>query len=232
MSAEYAAEITVDFVKERPILFKGEMVRAILKGCKTQTRRILKWQPLDVLPMNIPDAWITLDTREPEPHGKHIKCRLGKVGDRLWVRETYNPGLRPLESRANGYRGCVYRADDFTALYSGGWTPSIFMPRRHSRITLEITGVRCERLQNITEADAIAEGIELDKFASDGYWKNYEFTTAHPRRNEITTAEKHRIVGYKSPVDSYASLWRSINGADSWDANPFVWVIEFRKVTK
>lgn len=236
--SEYEVELTVDFVKERPILFKGEMVRAILEGRKTQTRRLLKWQPLDVLPMNIPDAWITLDVKEPEPHGKHIKCRLGKTGDRLWVRETlqrygddrmqYAADISPVP--ANGQPAHANGAALWP--WKTNQRPSIFMPRWASRITLEIVNVRCGRLQDITETDAIAEGIALDRLSGNGYWKNYEFTTAHPRRTEAVTDEKHRIVGYKNPIDSYASLWRSINGAGSWDANPWVWGVEFKRVAQ
>lgn len=200
--SEYEIDFVVDFVKERPILFKAEMVRAILEGRKTQTRRMLKVQPLDVLPMNIPDAWVTLETRDPEPHGRHIKCRFGKVGDRLWVRETWYHA-NPIEETP-GY--VSYRADgEFIEFYKKQgckWKPSIFMPRWASRITLEIVSVRIERLQDITENDAVAEGVMGDET---------EYDQATPKM-------------------CYAALWEKINGPGSWDANPFVWVVEFKRV--
>ncbi len=215
--SDYTVDLQVDFIKERPILFKAEMVRAILDGRKTQTRRLLKVQPLDVLPMNIPDAWVTLDTRDPEPHGRHIKCRLGKVGDRLWVKETH---CFVADGLLGVMPGVVYAADEtkaFNRLESlpdgvtvynydkpeiWHWRPSIFTHRWASRITLEITGVRCERLQDITEADAIAEGTEPSIVGQDLDYLRYRA--------------------------GYQTLWERINGAGSWDANPFCWVIEFK----
>lgn len=219
--------------KERPILFKGEMVRAILDGRKTQTRRIVKlenglWRNTKALHMMNPE--IEWHRCEVMP----IDGPYGCVGDRLWVRETFalSPSGKPIY-RAN-YRGDTSTAStiDLATGETGPlvWKPSIFMPRWASRITLEIVNVRVERLQRIGGTDAIAEGIALDKLADNGYWKNYEFTTAHPRRNAVVTDEKHRIVGYRNPVDSYRSLWQSINGAGSWDANPWVWVVEFKKL--
>jgi hypothetical protein len=143
---------------DRPILFQADMVRAILAGRKTQTRRALKVQPLDVLPMNEDpvNRWVTLDVRDPEDasknHGSIIGCRYGKVGDRLWVREAWAPG-------AAGQ--IIYRADgDQLSLAAVKWRSPIHLKREHSRLTLALTRVRCERLQAITVDDARAEGIE------------------------------------------------------------------------
>ena len=152
---------TIPHAKERPIIFSGPMIRAILEGRKTQTRRIVKPNCLSKL----------------SPYGR--------TGDRLWVRETW--GHNP---EGPGY---VYRSDgDFDMKFHGDrWRPSIHMPRWASRITLEVTGVRVERLQDINEEDALAEGVE----------------------------------------HAFRSLWESINGPGSWDANPWVWVVEFRRVS-
>lgn len=201
-------------MKERPILFSGSMVRAILAGTKTQTRLGAKmtsnghikepgghrrWHPAD------PDA--------------SLACPYGQPGDRLWVRETWHG----TKGEPNVYgNGCFryYRADyeDHPAYPQPfRWTPSIHMPRWASRITLEVTGVRVERLQDISEADAIAEGIEpFTDFKPTGHWRRY------------------RDGGMNSyvdnPITSYASLWEEINGPGSWDANPWVWCVEFKRV--
>jgi len=175
-------------MKERPILFSAPMVRAILDGSKTQTRRIVKSQ-------------------------SNICCPFGKPGDRLWVRETFQG---PLFDSDNS-KCCVYRADggeapeyvDADDNLRQGWKPSIFMPRWASRITLEITGVRVERLQDISASDCYAEGcFRPDQLKSLG--------------SEVTTRDNAR--------GAYRKLWESINGADSWDANPWVWVVEFKAI--
>jgi len=198
-------------MKTRPILFKGEMVRAILAGRKTQTRRIVKPQPIPFQPnYPHPEAECLAAIGKPwMPVGgvnvERWKCPHGSIGDRLWVRETFQTG----EYAQNEPRGAVYRATnpDWQTQEGWKWKPSLFMPRSLSRITLEITGVRCERLQNISEADAKAEGC--DGNCPVGY------IPAHQ----------------KSPcVYRYAQLWESINGAGSWSENPWVWVIEFKKL--
>ena len=162
---------------ERPILFSAPMVRALLAGTKTQTRRALRIQPLDVLPMNGEHTgreWVGLMQREPEPKGVAFRCKFGVPGDRLWVRETtaefidydYIDG-REVELG----RDIVYRADGEDQKRHSKWRPSIHMPRERSRITLEIVSVRVERLQDISEADADAEGCErLDFERYDCDW--------------------------------------------------------------
>jgi hypothetical protein len=181
-------------MKERPILFSAPMVRALLDGSKTQTRRVAK----------LTDA---AHVKEPRGHRRwhpgdpaaSLACPYGQPGDRLWVRETWIDASSALHS-------CViYRADGNDQACGQPWKPSIFMPRWASRITLEITAVRCERLQDISEADAMADGAP---------WT--PCTYEHPDWTP------YRL--------GYCKLWESINGPDSWSANPWVWVIEFKKV--
>lgn len=185
-------------MKERPILFSAPMVRALLAGTKTQTRRVIK--PRHLAFFNQDAAAMLSDWNErPLPYGK--------PGDRLWVRETWHDASSSLHSCA------LYRADGID-LHWDKWTPSIHMPRRASRITLEITSVRVERLQEISIEDAKAEGAwgpddsiaqkVADYFGTDIF-------SANPRK-------------------AFQMLWESINGPDSWAANPWVWAIEFRRV--
>jgi hypothetical protein len=177
-------------MKERPILFNGAMVQALLAGTKTQTRRVA--QP----------------KRSIEPMTD--ECPHGKPRDRLWVRETW---ARP-DRRADNLSPWIYAAD-YAARPLLRWKPSIHMPRWASRITLEITDVRVERLQDISEADAIAEGVVRDFLEGDKatLWRNYATSG--------TTI---------CPVFSYQTLWESINGPGSWDANPWVWTINFKRL--
>lgn len=183
-------------MKERPILFSGEMVRAILEGRKTQTRRVVKMPPFDSSDETLGSYLIA-----------HMDgCPYGQVGDRLWVRETwaYCP-----------YRNCFfYRADNFPE-DKFKWKPSIHMIRAASRITLEITGIRVERLQDISEEDAIAEGIQKNPVQFD---------------TRLNYPAGSSAAGWHNPKNSFRSLWRSINGKDSWELNPCVWVIEFKQI--
>lgn len=202
-------------MNERPILFTGPMVRAILAGNKTQTRRIAKeFAGRDDL-----DAILR---RFPNQNG----CPYGQPGDRLWVRESTHrrPMLNLLtgEPLADKYDGGAYTADgadvltpegfDLAWWYSRKSCPSIHMPRFACRLVLEVTGVRVERLQAISEEQARAEGI------TDGGCTN----CGH---NEPCGCEAPA----PSAIDSFAYLWGSINGPGSWDANPWVWVVEFRR---
>ncbi|MBB0025134.1 hypothetical protein [Ralstonia pickettii] len=211
--------------KERPILFSGAMVRAILDGQKTQTRRIMKNQP--------PADTFRMDTFH-HPKGQHyfwaykeafsgcelhpgwepICCPYGQPGDRLWVREAWAE-IRPPFSPwpATMY---VYRAGDTRTDYGGPWKPSIHMPRKACRIELEITSVRVERLNDCSEADAVAEGV-IQHDEKRG-WVN---------ECKLSDGKRHFD---SSAYGMYRQLWEDINGADSWDANPWVWVVEFRKV--
>jgi len=187
-------------VKERPILFSAPMVRALLVGTKTQTRRIVKPQPTSssLTKREHPTGvtyWTSSDFSEV------WECPYGRPGDRLWVKETFQNGL-PLPDGSNIPH---YRADRDQAqldAYSGTWRPSIFMPRWASRITLEIVRVRVERLQEISAEDAIAEGIEPHEHIG---WKHYGRESA-PFQPQMTER------------GSYMTLWESINGAGSWAA--------------
>ena len=210
-------------MKERPILFNAEMVKAIISGRKTQTRRVLKVQPdEDGLLLFLPSSrW--LDTSERE-----YNCPFGNVGDQLWVRETWQGPLVDYDDAYSMFKdptpyqkveNCVYKADggpcpEFTDADDElryGWKASIHMPRWASRIDLLITGVRVERLNDISEEDARDEGVKpagdmLPNYPDTFLTPNGDFATAH--------------VAFKR-------LWESIYGADNWQANPWVWVIEF-----
>lgn len=202
-------------MKERPILFNSEMVRAILDGRKMQTRRIVKPQPSNV----INDLFIWKDNAAPREELLAF-CPHGKPGDLLWVRETgwERPERTPKMMRegADTWEPYYFDVDGYTDLEREQFKewgfkrrPSIHMPRWASRITLEIVGVRVEQLQDIGEADARAEGVIIDDHHKGGY----------------CTGE------YLPPaIRAYRDLWESINGHGSWDANPWVWVIEFRRI--
>lgn len=218
-------------MKERPILFSGEMVRAILDGRKTQTRRVVNPQP--------PQGWDRHNwynapqygwTNEPEPalNWHVVKCRFGMPGDRLWVRETWKYGWTP----SCGH-GIFYRADEhFKCFNTDGyghayrtivakygndfrkepWRSSIFMPCWASRIKLEVIGVRVERLNEISEEDAIAEGCRGEE------WYR------HPSFGIVTDAGT-------LPSEEYHELWDSINGKKHpWASNPWVWCVEFKPI--
>ncbi|MDD2741258.1 MAG: hypothetical protein PHV02_03235 [Rhodocyclaceae bacterium] len=192
--------------KERPILFSAEMVRAILEGRKTQTRRAIKLRhDADVV---VVDGKVWKPDRVD--YAGYVDCPRGQPGDLLWVRETWANFL--------GDDHILYRAtNDPSIELVATWKPSIHMPRWASRILLQITNVRVERLQEISEADAIAEGVEL--FA----------TPAQPRPSEQCLWKDYLTPGLSEPSAkrSYASLWDSINGEGSWTKNPWVWVVEF-----
>ncbi|MGO2145204.1 MAG: hypothetical protein ACTH4K_16840 [Serratia bockelmannii] len=225
-------------MKERPVIFNGEMVRAILDGRKTQTRRIMKHQPRQHDHKN----YVTATWRDEPPayyntdaadwackycgegigyDGRSVyRCPFGAVGDRLWVREAYQGPLFNFDqmetyledtSKFERPEFCEYRADggrtpeyyDADDNLRHGWKPSIHMPRWASRITLEITGVRVERLNDISEENAKAEGVKA------GVCPGHEHMM-------------HQV--------AFSELWQSIYGEESWCANPWVWVIEFRRV--
>lgn len=222
-------------MKEHPILFSTPMVHAILEGRKTQTRRVVKPQPPSEATsagvMSAPGrdhdgewSWLSGDPKDCDSWGfvgDEFRCPYGQPGDRLWVRETHAPQADCWGAWERALRGERIRQDELTIHYAADyshderpfiekWRPSIHMPRWASRITLEITGVRVDRLRDISEDDAIAEGIERDT----GMWRHYGCPTQawiHSR-------------------DSYRSLWESINGPGSWEANPWVWVVEFKRI--
>lgn len=206
---------------ERGMIFNGEMVRAILDGRKTQTRRIMKVQPesnqLGLL--LITDSTKHSDIgkyhwAESNATGNHVRsnlflCPFGAAGDRIWVRETWARYNIDQDSHDMAYRATI--PEDWPE--SGRWRPSIHMPRWASRITLEITDVRVERLNAISEEDARAEGI------IDGGCLN----CGEPEPCGCANPEP-------DATDAFAYLWQSIYGQEIWNANPWVWVISFKRV--
>lgn len=194
--------------KERPILFSGAMVRALLAGTKTQTRRVLKPAPQMVTHNTITtwDGTPAALQHQLDRMGKG--CTYGQPGDKLWVREAWAE-TRPLGIPWPATM-TVYREGDNRTDYGGPWKPSIHMKRSASRITLEITSVRVERLQDISDADCVAEGCGA---------------LASAIGCPMTSAPGETI-----PRAMYRALWESINGPGSWDANPWVWVVEFRRL--
>ncbi|WAH51932.1 hypothetical protein LMA04_17820 [Pseudescherichia vulneris] len=222
-------------MKERGMIFNAPMVRAILDGRKTQTRRLYNWKRQPAMEMAERDDGTLWPWAEDCENGGDIwfQCPFGQPGDRIWVRETWamlgNEDRCPIDWNDNivkdgGHDAArIYRAsctqgdyglwqipDDAdwkphtdSMQYDGTWRPSIHMPRWASRITLEIADVRVERLNSISEADARSEGITP---AAGGVEKGWE----------------HRF--------NFRELWMSIYGEESWQANPWVWVIEFRRV--
>lgn len=216
---------------EKPILFSAPMVRALLSGTKTQTRRVVK--PGRLGPGGLPSHQPTPDWNAAfygpgmwsDGADFAAYCPYGQPGDRLWVRENgwERPVRTPKMMREGADTWAPYAYDADAPFGAGpandayrelGWKrrPSIHMPRWASRITLEITGVRVERLQAISEADAMAEGIETE----GDEWRDYLM----PHTQCCLT-----------PRASYRTLWESINGAGSWDENPWVWCVSFKRVT-
>ncbi|MGG6084651.1 hypothetical protein ACQSEB_23790 [Salmonella enterica] len=211
-------------MKERGMIFNGEMVRAILEGRKAQTRRPFNWRRQPAMEMAERDDGSLWPWAEDCERGGDIwfACPFGEVGDRIWVRETFR-----VHSRATDVATLVYRASVRNSWTEQThrvpvavcnkpatpekWTPSIHMPRWASRILLEITDVRVERLNAISQEDAQAEGMELT-----GWRPTYSDPDSG---GEVWT-----------PYDNFAQLWSSIYGEESWQANPWVWVIEFKRV--
>lgn len=244
-------------MKQRPILFSAPMVRALLAGTKTQTRRVLKRQPeppraiygspgadTTITPnlyrcengMGV--AWRFEMSKITSSKGRHLEvsvidhepvrivCPYGNPGDRLWVRE--NGWQRPADRAERGWP-YAYDADApfgigaaNEAYREAGWKrrPSIHMPRWASRILLEVTDVRVERLKEISEADAMAEGIERSpSMGKPGALQWCDYRMPH------NAAE-----WFNSPIHSYETLWDQINGTGAWAANPWVWAVSFRSL--
>lgn len=207
-------------MKERPILFSAPMVRALLDGSKTQTRRALNRQPdYPIIMATDPHTnRYQIGEREPVTEAALLRASpYGQPGDRLWVRETFgyvspDEHQRPhseckIEYRADLTPGCTDRPGQWPVDECKGdperprWRPSIHMPRAASRILLEIVAVRVERLNDCSDIDALAEGCSARDMRSGDCLANV-----------------------------YARLWESINGSGSWAGNPWVWVIEFKRV--
>lgn len=198
---------------EKPILFKSEMVRAILSGHKTQTRRIVKPQPpFSTIPYPHPEGyWMWQSTgKEQFFLGDNFVCPFGKAGDVLWVREAW------AQTVSGDYIYAANHDPDHPPMgLNGSWKPSIHMPKAACRLRLEVLSVWLERIQDISSEHAIAEGIEAVEFHDRVRYKSYGMPM---------------MVFQDSPIDAFSHLWRSINGAESWDFNCWVWVVEFKKV--
>lgn len=234
-------------MKEKGILFSAPMVRALLAGTKLQTRRAMKPQPSDSWsPFSLGevhkmrDGEFVLDRNggpivigygpSNEDGDEAYPCPYGQPCDRLWVRETFAIVPRTAYARSIGVQQVIRKDDpynhdaavfraDWDLSPPGRWRPSIHMPRWASRITLEITDIRVERLQDISEEDAFSEGVTelpLQKGESGAWW------TA-----DVSAGKKLHA---QSLVKAYKALWESINGEGSWDKNPWVWCITFRRM--
>lgn len=208
-------------ITERGMIFNAEMVRALLSGRKTQTRRIIKPQPEATLSGSLSGKWLSRPLNGlllPKIEDIAIHCPFGVVGDRIWVRETFQGPMFDYDLMDSYCKDptpfekpefCVYKADGVPApeFYDADdelhccWRPSIHMPRWASRILLEITNVRVERLKSISDGDAIREGC----------------STADMKSGDCV-------------ADVFARLWASIYGDESWNSNPWVWVIEFKRI--
>jgi len=186
-------------MKERPILFSAPMIQAILNGTKTQTRRVAKRTAAGhVKETGGHRRWHIAD------FDAYLACPYGQPGDRLWVRETW-AAPHSEDGRPPRAIQCDQMRIHYLASESRGglvWRPSIHMPRWSSRITLQVTAVRVERLQNISEADAMAEGV----------------------KNSL------HLTGGRFARENFEHLWWTINGEGSWEANPWVWVVEFKRL--
>jgi hypothetical protein len=181
---------------ERPILFSTPMIQAILDGKKTMTRRVVKFNDTGRVKLRHKNWHI-------EDENVVLGCPYGQVGDSLWVRETF---VKDADHNIH------YKADSIPPWKDTKWKPSIFMPRWASRITLEITNIRVERLQEITEEDAIKEGMKPNKF-ENGFGQIYPSGGKTPHKR------------------AFAILWDSINGdKHPWASNPWVWCIEFQRI--
>ncbi|EMK0102617.1 hypothetical protein V8I16_002935 [Klebsiella pneumoniae] len=213
-------------ITERGMIFNGEMVRAILDGRKTQTRRIIKDCTVGSDQIS---KFIQIEKKfigcYPEDVPELIRecCPYGVPGDRIWVREAFR-----VHSRATAVATLVYKASERNSWTEQThrvpvavcnkpatpekWTPSLHMPRWASRILLEITDVRVERLNAINEHDAQAEGVAKLR---GGFWKHYQ-----------PGWTQHQL----SARGSFVTLWKSIYGDESWNSNPWVWVIKFKRI--
>lgn len=224
-------------MKERPILFSEQRVRALLVGQQTQTRRIMKTQALGPGQDNH-EGVHAFDVSANHLHGYKMmamtdisyQCPYGKPGDILWVRETWRGPIVPESALAEYERDptpfrlpefCQYRADsnelghhsmNDTEGEQFGWQTAIHMPRWASRINLQITGVRAEKIQDISEDDIMAEGVQ-----TDSHFLNNFFTMN---------------MNSESPKEAYRKAWQKQYGATSWEVNPWVWVVEFQRVER
>lgn len=258
---------------EHPILFSGPMVKAILEGRKTMTRRVIKPQPVlekSDYPKDYKE-WV-LRRGKWSASGPSVywlkHCPYGIPGDRLWVKEThkkwfptghdgnqgmfwhvkYQTEMRDVITDIGWEEGFLYQTPEDCGVHiePENWCPSIFMPRWASRITLEVVSVRVERVQDISEEDAKAEGVEPlfteaeiterpELAPTRGSYKNYLWHGnfgQHGLGGSQSDAWSHQYSSYKDACGSFSSLWHSINAVRGfgWDTNPLVWVVEFKRI--
>ncbi|MCU6552076.1 hypothetical protein [Klebsiella pneumoniae] len=242
-------------MKERGMIFNSEMVRAILDGRKTQTRRPIKWKQTRFTEIGEREDGSKWPWSEDAEHACDFwhPCPFGAVGDRIWVREAYRfpaslddvspTGVGEM-AVATGYRKpWAPTFYEFTGTFSDGWKgfetppkvsdagklrPSIHMPRWASRILLEITSVRVERLNAISEEDAQSEGVHTEVWDQTVVARNY---AAIDEFFQFWSEDMpHYVEMNQLYRSSFRSLWESIYGAENWLANPWVWVIEFKRV--
>ena len=227
-------------MKERPIIFNAEMVRAILDGRKTQTRRFVpEWQLPRLTKQDAGDypdtRWMAIAQRDrrwgfgvfgatEESCAAQLTeslCPFGSRDDRLWVRETFAVGLCTKSTMA--YRA-THKPEDLDEGWDERirWKPSIHMPRWASRIQLEITDARVERLKDISNNDAQAEGMTFTDYGLDRF--------GNQRPGWLWRKSSHHEECLGSAKWAFANLWESIYGEESWRSNPWVWVIEFKRV--
>ncbi len=222
--------------KETGLMFKAPLVLAILAGQKTQTRRIVKWKGLQkglnlgfsgLRAGNTGDNWV-LESNTPtssEWRCTPTPCPFGKPGDRIYVREAHahHPHFPQMAFRADGEE--FEDADGF--LWEPKWTPAIHMKKEEARIWLEITGVRVERLQQITDADALAEGVDRTNTSIPGYARErfqrlWDSTTGRPTLPANTNSKRYARV--KQWLDTHPDT-------TGWAANLWVWVIDFKTIS-
>ena len=218
-------------IKEYPILFSTPMVQAILEGRKTQTRRVVKqsfgWDPIWKVSNEGNGSYcMRTGTQYSVPY---FKCPYGQPGDVLWVRETFliKNGEYPTDW------GILYKSDlgvselEYSKELKVKWKPSLFMPKAACRIFLRITNVRVERLHDINEADAKQEGVEVKEYGSHPFFCTRDYSY---KKNSNGFWPGFCADTGDQFSRSFKSLWRSINGEQSWNDNPWVWVIEFERV--
>ncbi|HCB1570422.1 hypothetical protein [Klebsiella quasipneumoniae] len=211
---------------ERGMIFNGEMVRALLSGRKTQTRRPIKWKQTRFTEIGEREDGSKWPWSEDAEHACDFwhPCPFGAVGDRIWVRETWARYNIDQNSHDIAYRATT--PEDWPE--EGRWRPSIHMPRWASRILLEITGVRVERLNAISEEDAQREGVHTEVWDQTVVARNY---AARDEFFQFWSEDMpHYVEMNQLYRSSFRSLWESIYGAENWQANPWVWVIEFKRV--
>jgi hypothetical protein len=213
--------------KERPIIFSAPMVKAILSGAKTQTRRLIKPQPVGGVNFAQDSATAYFD-------GIYKACPYGKVGDRLWVREKFSFDRdyddEPISAfdRENSIWWSTGDCEKYLSSKQGKWRPSIHMPRWASRLTLEITEIRVERLQEISVEDAKAEGFEDSEPVTK---LDIEHTCEEFGEQSVECKLARTFgVGHFTAKVPFIDAWVKMHGIESWSSNPWVWCVSFRRV--